>query len=127
MGGVTWLRAEWDRFLAWALLTAGAALVVIGAVQVADHRYLADQLSFIMSAGIGGLGCIGFGAGLILSADLHDEWRKLDRLEELLAEAPATERGRLLDLEPKSDVPADAEPATPSLQSVGNGSGRGRA
>jgi hypothetical protein len=126
MGGVTWLRAEWDRFLAWALLTAGAALVVIGAVQVADHRYLADQLSFIMSAGIGGLGCIGFGAGLILSADLHDEWRKLDRLEELLAEAPAPERGRLLDLEPKSDLPADAEPAPPSLQSVGNGSGRGR-
>ena len=35
MGGVTWLRAEWDRFLAWALLTAGAALVVTGAVQVA--------------------------------------------------------------------------------------------
>ena len=87
MGGMTWLRAEWDRFLACGLLIAGAVLLVIGAVQVADHRYLADQLSFIMSAGIGGLACIGFGTGLIVSADLHDEWRKLDHLEVLLEEA----------------------------------------
>jgi hypothetical protein len=128
MGGVTWLRAEWDRFLAWGLLTVGAALLIIGAVQVADHRYLADQLSFIMSAGIGGLGCIGFGAGLILSADLHDEWRKLDRLEELLVEVP--ERAQVLDVDLDVDLepspPADAKPATPSLQAVGNGSSRGR-
>jgi hypothetical protein len=125
MGGVTWLRAEWDRFLAWALLTAGAVLVVIGAVQVADHRYLADQLSFIMSAGIGGLACIGFGAGLILSADLHDEWRKLDRLEELLAETP--DRAQVLDLDLEPDLPADSVPTMPSLQAVGNGRGLGRA
>ena len=113
---MTWLRAEWDRFLAWSLLVAGAVLLVVGAAKVADHRYLADQLSFIMSAGLGGLGCIGFGAGLILSADLHDEWRKLDRLEEILVEAP--DRARVLDLEP----PAVDEPSTPALQSVGNGS-----
>ena len=119
---MTWLRAEWDRFLAWGLLVAGAVLLVVGAVQVADHRYLADQLSLIMSAGIGGLGCLGFGAGLILSADLHDEWRKLDRLEERLVEVP--ERARLLevDVEPQ---PLE-ESATPSLQAVGNGRGRGR-
>jgi hypothetical protein len=119
VGGMTWLRAEWDRFLAWGLLVVGAVLLVIGAAQVADHRYLADQLSFIMSAGIVGLGCIGFGVGLILSADLHDEWRKLDRLEEILLEAP--DRARVLDLEPQ---PVD-EPTTPALQTVGNGRGRG--
>ena len=121
---MTWLRAEWDRFLAWGLLVVGAVLLVAGAIQVADHRYLADQLSFIMSAGIGGLGCIGFGAGLILSADLHDEWRKLDRLEEILVEAP--DRSRMLDLDLDLEPEPVAEPATPSLQAVGNGSGRGR-
>ncbi|MDQ1489697.1 MAG: hypothetical protein QOD57_3107 [Actinomycetota bacterium] len=122
MGGMTWLRAEWDRFLAWGLLVVGAVLLMVGAVQVADHRYLADQLSLIMSAGIGGLGCIGFGAGLILSADLHDEWRKLDRLEERLVEVPDRAAVFAVDLEPQ---PLD-EPTTPSLQAVGNGRGRGR-
>jgi len=118
---MTWLRAEWDRFLAWGLLVAGAVLLVVGAVQVADHRYLADQLSFIMSAGLGGLGCIGFGAGLILSADLHDEWRKLDRLEAILAETPDRAAALDRDVEPERGPRATA----PSLQAVGNGS-RGR-
>jgi hypothetical protein len=108
---MTWLRAEWDRFLAWGLLVVGAVLLVVGAVQVADHRYLADQLSFIMSAGLGGLGCIGFGAGLIVSADLHDEWRKLDRLEEILAETP--DRAAVLDL----GLERTGSPS-PSLQAV---------
>jgi hypothetical protein len=115
MGGMTWLRAEWDRFLAWGLLVAGAVLLVMGAVQVAGHRYLADQLSFIMSAGIGGLGCIGFGAGLILSADLHDEWRRLDQLEELLVEIPDRERAARLDIDVEPVAAESAEPAK-SLQ-----------
>ena len=117
MGGMTWLRAEWDRFLAWGLLVTGAVLLVIGAVQVADHRYLADQLSFIMSAGIGGLACIGFGAGLIVSADLHDEWRKLDHLEELLGETAEEERAGLLSVDLGSPVAEADEPAQ-SLQAV---------
>ncbi|HEY4410718.1 MAG TPA: hypothetical protein VGO87_12615 [Acidimicrobiia bacterium] len=111
---MTWLRAEWDRFLAWGLLATGAVLLVVGAVRVADHRYLADQLSFIMSAGIGGLGCIGFGAGLLLSADLHDEWRKLDDLEVLLEETPER-AGRLEAAAPAAQhAPAPAH----SLQAV---------
>lgn len=116
MGGMTtWLRAEWDRFLAWGLLATGAALLVIGAVRVADHRYLADQLSFIMSAGLGGLGCIGFGTGLLLSADLHDEWRRLDQLEMLLGETPARAGLLAIDVEPEAEAtPAPAH----SLQAV---------
>ena len=114
MGGMTWLRAEWDRFLAWGLLVAGAAVLVTGAVQVADHRYLADQLSFIMSAGLGGLACIGFGGGLLVSADLHDEWRKLDHLEELLVATPETERAGLfeidVELEPSAAPAEGAQP-----------------
>ena len=84
MDGLTWLRGEWDRFLGWGLVLAGGVLLVIGVVQVAASGYLADQLSFLMSAGFVGLGCLGFGTGLIISADLHDEWRKLDRLADIL-------------------------------------------
>jgi hypothetical protein len=89
---------------------------VVGAVRVADHRYLADQLSFIMSAGIGGLGCIGFGAGLLLSADLHDEWRKLDHLEVLLEES-SEGAGRPELGDPAATGAPAAAPAQP-LQAV---------
>ena len=100
MDWLTWLRGEWDRFLGWGLAAAGAVLLLIGVVEVSRARYLADQLSFIMSAGIGGLGCLGFGAGLLLSADLHDEWRKLDRLADILVQSPVTARPPAVDTVP---------------------------
>lgn len=100
MDWLTWLRGEWDRFLGWGLAAAGAVLLLIGVVEVSRARYLADQLSFIMSAGIGGLGCLGFGAGLLLSADLHDEWRKLDRLADMLVQSPVTARPPAVDTVP---------------------------
>jgi hypothetical protein len=78
---VKWARANWDRVVGWSLVLGGAAVVLTGAVRVADARYLADQLSFLMSAGVGGLGAIVFGSALLATAGLHDEWCKLDRLE----------------------------------------------
>jgi hypothetical protein len=78
---VKWARTTWDRLVGWSLVVGGAALVLTGAVRVAGARYLADQLSFLMSAGVGGLGAIVFGSALLVTAGLHDEWCKLDRLE----------------------------------------------
>jgi hypothetical protein len=90
---VTWLRANWDRTLGWCLIGVGAALLVLGTVRVADSFYLADQLSYLMSAGLGGLGCLAVGTGLVVAAALHDEWRALDGLERLAREtAPLVER-----------------------------------
>ena len=43
--------------------------------------FVADQLSYLMSGGILGLFLLGTGDTFILLADLHDEWRKLDRVE----------------------------------------------
>ena len=79
-------QANWDRILGWALTGVGVILMLVGAVQVADARYLVDQLSFLMSAGLGGLACLILGASLLLNGSLHDEWRKLDRIESSLAQ-----------------------------------------
>ena len=76
-----WLRAEWDRILGFSLVVLGAVVVFVGYAGVSGTPFVADQLSYLMSGGIVGLFLLGTGATFILLADLHDEWRKLDRVE----------------------------------------------
>jgi hypothetical protein len=82
---MTWLRAEWDRVVGFTLIALGAILLVIGYLGVSDSPYVAEQLSYIASGGLGGLFLLGAGATLLILADLHDEWRKLDRVEAILS------------------------------------------
>jgi hypothetical protein len=79
-----WLRAEWDRVAGFALIILGAVFLVLGYIGVSDSPYVVENLSYIMSGGIGGLFMLGAGATLLVSADLHDDWRKLDRVEEAM-------------------------------------------
>lgn len=82
MGLMKYLRAQWDRALGIGLMLAGGLAVVLGWVGVSASVYPAEQLPFIISGGIGGLVLLGAGATFWLSADLRDEWRHLDGLEE---------------------------------------------
>jgi hypothetical protein len=82
---MTWLRAEWDRVLGFGLIALGAILLVLGYLGVSNSPYVAEQLSYIVSGGLGGLFLLGAGATLLILADLHDEWRKLDRVEAMLS------------------------------------------
>jgi peptidoglycan/LPS O-acetylase OafA/YrhL len=81
-----WLKLEWDRVLAWAFVAFGAIALIAGWVGVSGSPYAASQLPYIISGGIGGIFLLGVGATLWLSADLRDEWRKLDCIEEALRE-----------------------------------------
>lgn len=78
---VEWLRLEWDRVGAWVLVVAGVVLLLVGYFKVSGTVYPAEQLPYVISAGVGGLFALGLGCTLWLSADLRDEWRKLDRIE----------------------------------------------
>lgn len=78
------LRAEGDRLLAWILIAVGAVLVVATFIGVSGTPFVADQLAYIASGGIGGLFLLACGLTLMVSADHHDEWRKLDRIEQAL-------------------------------------------
>jgi hypothetical protein len=78
------VRAEWDRILAYGLITAGAALVVVAWAGVSGTPFVADQLAYLASGGVGGLFLLTLGLALLMSADHHDEWRKLDAIEAAL-------------------------------------------
>lgn len=80
------LKSQWDRSAAVVLTLAGVICLLAGYAGVADSEILAEQTRFIVSGGIGGLFLLGLGATLWISADLRDEWRKLDRIEHALAD-----------------------------------------
>jgi hypothetical protein len=107
---MTWLRAEWDRVLGFSLIALGAVLLVLGYLGVSGSPYVAEQLSYIVSGGLGGLFLLGAGATLLILADLHDEWRKLDRVEAMLSgEIPFPARPQTNGSSP---APAAGAPAT---------------
>lgn len=86
-----WMRSQWDRLLAGAALVAGAVVLILGWRGVSGTAYPAEQLPYVISAGLGGLFLLGIATALWLSADLHDEWRKLDRLEQAIRESARDE------------------------------------
>ncbi len=79
-----WLRLQWDRVFGAAAVIIGAVALLTGWSKVSATAYPAEQIPYVVSAGLGGLFLLGVGATLWHSADLRDEWRKLDRLEEKL-------------------------------------------
>lgn len=89
------LPARWDWLLGSALIGVAGVVILITWVAVSGSRFLSDQLSYIVSGGLGGLVLLGLGAVLIVTAGLSDEWRKLNRLEDAIAFPP---------LEPPTDA-----------------------
>ena len=79
-------KSQWDRVAAIGLTAVGAIFLLIGWIGVSGSAYLAEQAPYIISGGVGGVFFLGVGATLWISADLRDEWRKLDRIEQALGD-----------------------------------------
>ena len=82
---MTYLKAQWDRVGAGALILIGFGALLAGWLGISGTTILAAQMPYIVSGGMLGLALIGVGGMLWLSADLKDEWRKLDAIHEELA------------------------------------------
>jgi len=96
------VRNQWDRTAAIALAAGGLVALIVGWVAVRHTIFTFEQIPYVMSGGLLGVCLVALGATLWLSADLRDEWRKLDRLEE------AVRDGRLSAGEPREiALPAD--------------------
>ena len=88
MDFVKWLRAQRDRVGGWTCIAIGAVMVISAWFSISGTSVVSAQLTYLASGGIGGLFFLGAGFGLLVRGDLHDEWRKLDRLESTLRGAP---------------------------------------
>jgi hypothetical protein len=86
----TWLRTQGDRLAAVLAGLAAVLALFAGWAGVSRTPYPAEQLPLILSGGVGAVILIGIAATLWLSADLRDEWRKLDLIEEALRDLTST-------------------------------------
>jgi hypothetical protein len=81
MGLVKRALVQWDRVGGLALALVGLAVLIAGCAGVSNATETVDQMSYLISGGVLGLFLLGLGATLWLSADLRDEWRKIDHLQ----------------------------------------------
>jgi hypothetical protein len=79
------LRTQWDRLAAVALVVLGLVALFVGWHGASGTGYPAEQIPYILSGGLFALCVIAVGTTLWLSADLRDEWCKLDHLDATLA------------------------------------------
>ncbi len=92
---LSWVRDQWDRVGAVVLVVVGALALLLGYLGISDAVLPSEQLPYLLSGGLVGVFLLGLGTTMWLSADLRDEWRKLDRLEQLVrgdAEEEAEEK-----------------------------------
>jgi hypothetical protein len=107
---INYLRTQWDRVGGVLAVILGAVLLFVGWQGVHDTAYPAEQIPYLISGGLGGLLLIGVGAILWISADLRDEWRRIESLEHTI------ERHAAL-LESASEAPAVAPEPKPVRRS----------
>ena len=84
-----WMRNQLDRTAAIVLAVAGLVAIFIGWLGVSDSLLPSQQIPYLASGGLLGLFLLGASATIWLSADLRDEWRKLDELVDQVREASA--------------------------------------
>ena len=80
------IRTQWDRAGALVLVVVGLLALLFGWIGMSGAVLTYEQLPYILSGGLFGLSMIMVGTGLWLSADIRDEWRRIDRLEETLGD-----------------------------------------
>ena len=87
------LREHWDRALALVAVTAGLLLIAVGWFGASGEQEVANQIPYLISGGIGGLFLLGVAVALWISADLRDQWHKLDDLQRAVTTPAAVHAG----------------------------------
>jgi hypothetical protein len=107
-----WIRNQWDRALAIVASAAGLVFLLVGWLGASRSTLTTEQIPYLVSGAVGGLFALGIGATLWLSADLHDEFRKLEELHDWMqAEAEGDRPVTLVE----SPAPVSEKDSKPSV------------
>lgn len=93
MAIIEYLRVQWDRTFAGVAALLGVVILIIGYIGVSGTGFVAAQMPYIISGGLGGISALIIACTAWISADLRDEWRELHALQIL------AEEGRSLSLD----------------------------
>jgi hypothetical protein len=105
-----WLRYRWHRIVAVVAAVVGVVLLIAGWVGVSGSSVTTEQIPYLASGAVGGLFALGVAATLWLSADLKDEFAKLDEIYRFLQGREGRGDGAVSDMEaPAGTVAYDTE------------------
>jgi len=84
------IKEQWDRALALLAAAVGALALVLGWVGVSGVSLVTQQIPYLISGAVVGLVAFGVASTLWISADLRDEWAKLDDIYRAVTDRPPT-------------------------------------
>jgi len=82
------VKEQWDRALALLAAAVGALALVLGWVGVSGVSLVTQQIPYLISGAVVGLVAFGVASTLWISADLRDEWAKLDDIYRAVTDRP---------------------------------------
>ena len=78
------IKQQWDRVLALAAAGVGVAALLLGWIGVSGASLVTQQIPYLVSGAVVGLVAFGAASTLWISADLRDEWAKLDDIHQAM-------------------------------------------
>ncbi|GAC1516972.1 MAG: hypothetical protein NVS1B12_00320 [Acidimicrobiales bacterium] len=103
-----WVAAATRPVVGWVLVGAGALVILLGYLGVANEALVAKQLPYLISGGIGGVALVAIGTYFLGTEEIRRDSGRLDRLEQMVGELHAI----LLTNREREAVPGDTEPTT---------------
>lgn len=86
------VRMNIDRVVAVILVVLGVVVLGVAWYGASGKALVAQQFPYLISGGLGAVVLVVIGCTLWVSADLQDEWRQMDGIEERLDALRAARR-----------------------------------
>jgi hypothetical protein len=84
------IKQQWDRALALVAAAGGVVALLLGWIGVSGVSLVTQQIPYLVSGAVVGLVAFGAASTLWISADLRDEWAKLDDIHRAMTDMTAT-------------------------------------
>ena len=108
------IKQQWDRALALVAAAVGVVALLLGWIGVSGVALVTQQIPYLVSGAVVGLVAFGAASTLWISADLRDEWAKLDDIHRAITDPAGRSRPRRMTrfgLTERASVDLRQEPA----------------